>query len=74
MWLATRVGVISANARRNPSTNRHCTSQGFWLFQIPRAANTRKENHVSIDFLHTSFGILFTFVWLFVGQILVASR
>ena len=33
-----------------------------------------RESNVSIEFLHTSFGILFTFVWLFVGQILVASR
>ena len=33
----------------------------------------RRESQVTADLLHTTFGILFTFVWLFVGQILVAS-
>lgn len=29
---------------------------------------------LSTDVLHTVIGLLFTFVWLFVGQILVAGR
>lgn len=48
----------------------HKVSQGTRLTN----SNINRESHVSIDFLHTTFGILFTFVWLFVGQILVASR
>ena len=43
------------------------------LLQHDSQKNPRGR-HMSIDLLHTTFGVLFTIIWLFVGQILVAGR
>ena len=48
-------------------------TRAFFLFRARNCLFFR-SSPVSIEVLHTTFGILFTFVWLFVGQILVASR
>lgn len=29
---------------------------------------------MNADTIHTALGVIFTFIWLFVGQILVGSR
>lgn len=42
--------------------------------QIACFVHPREKRIVTIELLHTAFGVLFTFVWLFVGQIIVASR
>jgi len=40
----------------------------------PDSLSCRQAIPMSVDALHAALGVLFTFVWLLVGQIIVGSR
>lgn len=73
-WPAMRVGIISPHLRRNLVVGSALHRPWTVVALLHMRQDNSRESSVSIDLLHTTFGILFTFVWLFVGQILVAGR